>query len=93
MAADMFDRLLQPEEGDRLPFVAFMESLACGHVDLAREDERGIDTLLAVTAVDHDLYLMTRNTRDVRASGDDVFNPWKDGSSGDFMSPRPRQPR
>ncbi len=63
MAADMFDRLLQPEEGDGLPFVAFMESLACGHVDLAREDDRGIDTLLAATAVDHDLYLVTRNTR------------------------------
>ena len=47
MAADIFDRLLQqPKEGDRLPFVAFMESLACGHVDLAREDDRGRDIFL-----------------------------------------------
>ena len=46
IAADTFDRLQQPEEGERLPFVAFMESLACGHVDLAREDDRERDIVL-----------------------------------------------
>ena len=37
-----------------------------------------IDTLLAATALEHDLYLATRNVRDVRDSGAAVFNPWED---------------
>ena len=52
-----------------------------------------IDTLLAATAIDHDLYLVTSNTRDVRASGAALFNPWDDDPSGVFISPRPRQPK
>ncbi len=37
-----------------------------------------IDTLLAATAIEHDLYLVTRNVKDVRNSGAGVFNPWHD---------------
>lgn len=37
-----------------------------------------IDTLLAATAIEHDLYLATRNVADVAHSGATVFNPWKD---------------
>ena len=37
-----------------------------------------IDTLLAATAIEHDLYLVTRNIRDVERSGAAVFNPWVD---------------
>lgn len=37
-----------------------------------------IDTLLAATAIEHDLYLVSRNIRDVRASGAALFNPWED---------------
>ena len=37
-----------------------------------------IDTLLAATALEHDLFLVTRNTRDVQESGAAVFNPWTD---------------
>ena len=37
-----------------------------------------IDTLLAATAIEHDLYLATRNVADVANSGASVFNPWKD---------------
>jgi len=33
-----------------------------------------IDTLLAATALEHDLYLATRNVRDVQHSGAAVFN-------------------
>jgi predicted nucleic acid-binding protein len=40
-----------------------------------------IDTLLAATALDHDLYLATRNMRDVRHSAAAVFNPWEDDPS------------
>lgn len=35
-----------------------------------------IDGLLAATAVHHDLTLVTRNTRDVAATGVPAFNPW-----------------
>jgi len=37
-----------------------------------------IDTLLACTAIEHNLYLATRNVTDVAGSGVAVFNPWKD---------------
>lgn len=40
-----------------------------------------IDTLLAATAIEHDLCLVTRNIRDVRYSGANLFNPW-DGDPG-----------
>ncbi|MBZ5549754.1 MAG: type II toxin-antitoxin system VapC family toxin [Acidobacteriia bacterium] len=35
-----------------------------------------IDGLLAATALDHDLTLVTRNTRDVALTGVPVFDPW-----------------
>lgn len=37
-----------------------------------------IDTMLAATALEHDLYLVTRNVRDVQHSGAALFNPWTD---------------
>jgi predicted nucleic acid-binding protein len=35
-----------------------------------------IDTLLAATAIEHDLCLVTRNLRDVQHSGARLLNPW-----------------
>jgi hypothetical protein len=37
-----------------------------------------IDTMLAATALENDLFLVTRNTRHVASSGAAVFNPWTD---------------
>ena len=37
-----------------------------------------IDTLIAATALDNGLYLVTRNTKDVLRTGVAVFNPWED---------------
>lgn len=37
-----------------------------------------IDTMLAATAIEHDLYLVTRNVKDTRQSGAIVFDPWHD---------------
>jgi len=37
-----------------------------------------VDTMLAATALEHEIYLVTRNTRDVQHSGATVFNPWTD---------------
>lgn len=50
-----------------------------------------IDTLFAATAIEHDLYLATRNIRDVRASGAALFNPWDDDPAGFPLSPGPRR--
>lgn len=36
-----------------------------------------IDGLIAATAMHHNLTLVTRNTRDVRMEGVNVFNPWE----------------
>lgn len=47
-----------------------------------------IDTLLAATAIEHDLYLVTRNIRDVRASGAALFNPWEESLVGSPLRPR-----
>jgi predicted nucleic acid-binding protein len=41
-----------------------------------------IDTMLAATAVEHDLHLATRNVRDVALTGASVFNPWTDDPGG-----------
>ena len=37
-----------------------------------------IDTQLAATAIEHDLYLATRNVSHVVHSGAAIFNPWTD---------------
>jgi toxin FitB len=37
-----------------------------------------IDGLLAATAIQHDLTLVTRNTKDVAATGVSLFDPWMD---------------
>lgn len=37
-----------------------------------------IDTLLAATAIEQDLYLVTRNVKETRPSGAVVFDPWND---------------
>lgn len=41
-----------------------------------------IDTLLAATAIEHDLCLVTRNLRDVQHSGAACLNPWERGEGG-----------
>jgi hypothetical protein len=38
-----------------------------------------VDTLLAATAVVHDLALVTRNVRDVATTGVQVVDPWRPG--------------
>jgi hypothetical protein len=37
-----------------------------------------IDTFLAATALENELFLVTRNTKDVQHSGAAIFNPWDD---------------
>jgi toxin FitB len=40
-----------------------------------------IDTLLAAMAIEAQLYLVTRNARDVRHTGAAIFNPWEDDAA------------
>lgn len=49
-----------------------------------------IDTMLAATAINLDLYLVTRNVRDTRPSGATVFDPWNDDAEDFPLSPRGR---
>lgn len=39
-----------------------------------------IDGLIAATALRHQLTIVTRNTRDMEASGAALFNPWEDAA-------------
>ena len=50
-----------------------------------------IDTLLAATAIEHDLHLVTRNVRDVAASGASIFNPWTDDPAAFPATGTPRR--
>lgn len=51
-----------------------------------------IDTLLASTAMEHNLYFATRNVTDVAKSGVTAFNPWKDDTAHFPLSkPSPRR--
>jgi predicted nucleic acid-binding protein len=52
-----------------------------------------VDTLLAATALEHDLYLVTRNVRDVRHGGAAILDPWTDDLSGFPPTPRRRRRR
>jgi toxin FitB len=47
-----------------------------------------IDALIAATAIEHDLYLVTRNVKDARSSGATVFDPWNDDPAMFPLSPR-----
>ena len=54
-----------------------------GEISGATKRETGhppsvIDTLLAATALEHELFLVTRNMKDVQHSGAAIFNPWTD---------------
>jgi toxin FitB len=54
---------------------------------LGRHSPPVIDTLFAATALEHDLYLATRNVGDVRASGAQIFDPWNDDPTRFPLSP------
>jgi predicted nucleic acid-binding protein len=45
----------------------------------ARQSLPVVDTLIAATAITHDLTLVTRNVRDVAATGVAVLDPWQGG--------------
>lgn len=59
--------------------IVFRSSVIAGEV--MRRTKRSpplIDALLAATAIEHDLFLVTRNVKEAQHSGAVVFNPWED---------------
>ncbi len=50
-----------------------------------------IDTLFAATAVEADLYLVSRNTKDLQHSGAAVFDPWRDDAAAFPLKPPRRR--
>lgn len=65
----------------RLLNIDLQTALVWGTV-LAQAEQRGqsmsaIDSLLSATALAHNLVLVTRNTRDMQASGVPLLNPWE----------------
>ena len=50
-----------------------------------------IDTLLAATSIETDLYLVSRNGKDVANSGAVVFDPWRDDLARFPLKGRPRE--
>jgi predicted nucleic acid-binding protein len=67
------DRILSIDQGvaDRWGHLSGLTSAKGVHVGV-------IDGLLAATAIEHNLKLVTRDTRDVAATGVNLFNPWTD---------------
>jgi toxin FitB len=86
-------RRTDPEAADRL--AAWVDEIESSYVDRilpvdaatariwgelsAGRSVPVIDTLIAATAIARDLTLVTRNTRDVAATGVTVFDPWTAG--------------
>ena len=50
-----------------------------------------IDTLLAATAIEADLYLVSRNTKDLQHCGAAVFDPWRDDIAAFPLKPPRRR--
>ena len=50
-----------------------------------------IDTLIAATAIEADLYLVSRNTKDLQHSGAAVFDPWRDDIAAFLLKPPRRK--
>jgi predicted nucleic acid-binding protein len=59
------------------PIVRRWGAISGGIKRLVGQSPPVIDTLLAATAIEHDLCLVTRNLRDVRHSGARLLNPWE----------------
>ena len=72
---DLWLRELRRDNADRILAVTEEVALAWGRISAGRT--RGsADTLIAATALVHDLILVTRNVTDFDDTGVTVFNPW-----------------
>jgi predicted nucleic acid-binding protein len=62
--------------------IAADEALQWGEVQAMAESQGKplpmVDSLIAAAAIFHELTLVTRNTRDMEASGAALYNPWQE---------------
>ena len=73
---DVWLRELRRDNGDRILAITEEVALAWGRITAGRT--RGsADTLIAATALVHDLILVTRNVADLEDTGVAIFNPWE----------------
>lgn len=62
--------------GDRLLSIDVPTARRWGELS-ARRSLPVVDTLIAATAISHDLTLVTRNTRDIEPTGVRLIDPWR----------------
>jgi toxin FitB len=78
---EWLDSTLRPWFGDRvLPVTATIAERMgrwAGEGESAGRTIKIADGLIAATALEHDLTLVTRNVRDFEAFGVAIFNPWE----------------
>ena len=67
---------LETSFADRILPVDLETSTAWGKL-AAQRPRTIVDTLIAATALTHNLCLVTRNTRDIADTGVTYFNPWE----------------
>jgi len=78
--ADLFERwlaVLRDEFADRLLPISVPIAERWGILNAA-QPLPAIDGLLAATALEHDLTLVTRDTETLAGSGTRLLNPWRD---------------
>ena len=66
-------------DGRVIPVEAFVARTWGDLMALAKRKGRGLasmDSLIAATAIAHDLILVTRNTKDFEGFGLDILDPW-----------------
>lgn len=74
---DLWLRALRRDNADRILAVTEDVALAWGRIT-ANRPRGSADTLIAATALVHDLILVTRNVTDFDDTGVTVLNPWDD---------------
>lgn len=77
---EWLDRDLQDSFGSRLlpvtKSVADRWAILSAHAQLQGRPLAVVDGLIAATALEHDLIMATRNTKDFAGTGVAIFNPW-----------------
>ncbi|TPI81246.1 type II toxin-antitoxin system VapC family toxin [Mesorhizobium sp. B2-8-9] len=73
---DVWLRELRRDNADRILAITEEVALAWGRIT-ARRTRGNADTLIAATALVHDLILVTRNVADFEGMGVTVVNPWE----------------
>lgn len=77
---DWLDRLFAEKQDDILPLgaeVIFLWGAIVGRAEAGGTPLPVIDSLIAATAMVHDLAVATRNTEDFERCGAKTVNPWK----------------